>query len=72
MDSIVRLFEPLLRLLLPGAGRHRSAVTRSVSSARCRPPGHRAEFERWERAEQRLRRRRRREWWVTAYGMEVA
>ncbi|MFE4291540.1 MULTISPECIES: hypothetical protein [unclassified Streptomyces] len=35
-------------------------------------PYPRAEFERWERAEQRFRRRRRRELWVTACGMEVA
>ncbi|MEV7867098.1 hypothetical protein AB0P17_13530 [Streptomyces sp. NPDC088124] len=84
MDSIVRFFEPLLRLLLPPAGRHRAAVApSSACSGRYKAPGHRsavvfvhacrslpraeysalllpyprAEFERWKRAERRLRHR---------------
>ncbi|MFD5748160.1 hypothetical protein [Streptomyces sp. NPDC127033] len=96
MDSIVRFVEPLLRLLLPGAGRHRVAlVPPSASSGPCRPSGHRSavvfvhacrsepsagcsallqphprvEFERWRRAERRLRYRELR---LAVSGGEVA
>lgn len=99
VKPIVRLFELLLRFLLPPVGRHRQGgvnpnrvpsdrrrlvVCHSALPLAAEPPPAwprmvspcvrsraQAEYERWERTEQRLRRQRRRALWLAMHGVDV-
>jgi hypothetical protein len=61
-DFISRLFEPLLRLLLPPSGRHRPDAPGLAA---------RQSRERQERVRLRLCRERRRALWLATYGIDV-
>lgn len=73
-EVIARLAELLSRPAIPRVRypwRGSAPLRRAAAAGRrpvAFPPCERAEFERWERFENRLRRRRRRDAWLAVYG----
>jgi hypothetical protein len=75
LNPIVRFLGSLRRLLTrrPGGERRGSELLQPCFSVRPRAQlkVEKAEFGRWERAENRFRRERRRVWWLAQQGIEA-